>query len=154
MRRFLGSFFFLVFLLCLLTACGQPSASQTDIPDGFISSEEFFDPSGFRDYTDYCKYVYPSDFRPDADPLYHPVDAREMQDLEGYYSDFRGWMEAEKRLGDYDFDPSLIGPGDYARVETREGEHTGKITYGKYDCYTVYFYDVESHTLFYIHQNS
>ncbi len=139
---------------CLLSACGQPSAPKTEIPEGCIEKAEFFDPKGFRDYTDYCRYVYPSDFCPDAEPRYHPVEEPDVERLKGYFADFRGWMETEKRLGDYDFDPDCIGPGDYVRIETREGTPIGTGTYGKYDCYTVYFFDTESHTLFYIHQNS
>ena len=51
------------------------------------------------------------------------------------------------------FDYEIIDENDYVRIKTSEGEPIGDREYGKYDNYDVYFFDVESLTLYYIHSN-
>lgn len=43
--------------------------------------------------------------------------------------------------------------GDYARIATKEGEKIGDSKYQKYDNYSIYFFDTETLTLYYIHNN-
>ncbi len=134
------------------TACAQLAAKP--IPAGYIGKEEHPDPDGFQDHVDFCMYRYASEepFRQDA--RYHPVTGEETGEIAGYFAIFRGWMAADDRLHEYGFDPSCIGAGDYVLIETREGKPIGQDgRYGKYDCYSVYFFDVGSLTLYYIHAN-
>ena len=145
-----------VVCFALLSGCGLlPAASTIGIPAGYVEEAEFFDKQGFQDYTDYCRYVYPESFSLADDPSYHPVDREDIERLQGYFADFRQWMEAGKRLDEYDFDPACIGAGDYVRIVTSEGMPIGDgpSRYGRYDNYSVYFYDVETRTLYYIHSN-
>ena len=144
----------LAFLLVYLniTACAKLAAKP--IPEGYTGKEKHFDPNGFQDYVDFCLYRYASEepFRQDA--RYHTVTGEETGEIAGYFADFRGWMAADDRLHEYGFDPACIGAGDYVLIETREGKPIGQDgRYGKYDCYSVYFFDVESLTLYYIHAN-
>lgn len=124
------------------------------VPPGFISKEEHFDPGGFQDYTDYCKYRYASMEPFQRDDRYHEISSDEgAVTVAGYFEDFTGWMRAGNRLNEYDFDTAYINQGDYVLILTKEGQAIGNSAYGKYDHYSVYFFDAESLTLYYIHNN-
>ncbi len=53
----------------------------------------------------------------------------------------------------YDFNPDSISEGDYVLIETKEGKPIGDSFYGKYDNYSVYFFDTDSCVLYYLHSN-
>ena len=133
----------------LLCSCGI----SDDIPAGYTASAEHFDPEPTQDHTDYGKYTYPSGepFTNNGD--YHIVGAGETEAIMGYFTNFGDWMETQNRTGEYDFDPACITAGDYVRIVTKEGDPVGNSRYGKYDNYSVYLFDTDSLTLFYIHSN-
>ncbi len=140
----------LLFLLLLQSCSGSGAAIprvEDEIPPGFVQKEEHFDPDGFQDYTDYCKYWYPDAGAFEKDGRWHAVSEEEIKEIRGYFENFRGWMEVEKRLDEYDFDPDCIGAGDYVRIEI------GSTHWSPYDDYTLYFFDAESGILYYIHTN-
>ena len=62
-------------------------------------------------------------------------------------------MESKDRLKEYDFDVTKITEGDFFRIKTKEGESIGDSKYQKFDNYTLYFFDTETLTLYYIHNN-
>jgi len=62
-------------------------------------------------------------------------------------------MKVENRLDVYDFDINTVSEGDYVRIKTKEGKKIGNGKYSKFDNYTIYFYDIQSNTLYYIHSN-
>ena len=84
------------------------------------------------------------------DDKYKKISSDDIENIRSYFDDFYGVIRLE---GIYDFDTSIITEGDYVRIETKEGEEIGDSTYGKYDNYSVYFFDRETLTLYYIHNN-
>ena len=139
----------LLFLL-LLQGCAAVTAIprvEDEIPAGFVRKEEHFDPDGFQDYVDYCKYWYPDGEAFARDGRWHAVSEEEIEDIRGYLENFRGWMETAGRLEEYDFDPACIGAGDHVRIEI------GSTHWSQYDDYTLYFFDAETGVLYYIHSN-
>ncbi len=62
-------------------------------------------------------------------------------------------MSLSNRSDEYDFSESNITQGDYVYIKTKEGEKSGNSYYDKFDYYTVYFFDLEQHTLYYIHNS-
>lgn len=64
---------------------------------------------------------------------------------------FYNFEQLEKE--NYDFNCNNINEGDYYYIKTKEGEKIGDSKYDKYDNYSIYLYDIESHTLYYIHSN-
>lgn len=70
-----------------------------------------------------------------------------------YFENIQSWMEASDRSTQYDFDENCINEGDYVRIETKEGESIGTGEYGKFENYTIYFFDCEAVILYYIHSN-
>ena len=62
-------------------------------------------------------------------------------------------MKTSNRLNEYDFLNDYISEGDYFYIKTKEGEKIGNSYYGKYDNYTIYFFDTDQNILYYIHSN-
>ena len=127
------------------------------IPDyvlrGYTDSEEYYDKNGFQDYTDFCIYRYDSAEKFIYSRLYNKVSENDVENIRSYFDNFKGWMEAENRLDEYSFDSASVSAGDYYHIETKEGEPIGQGKYSKFDNYSIYFFDVESKTLYYIHTN-
>jgi len=123
------------------------------ILNGYHDSEKYFDPHGFQDYTDYCKYYYKDKFDKKFSNsfLYKKVEEEDIENITSYFMNFEHWMEIEERLDVYDFDIDVISEGDFVRIETKEyGDSDPK---WKFANYTIYLYDIESHILYYIHSN-
>ena len=143
--------FLIVCLSILLTGCSQ--SDIVGIPNGYIDKYEYYQKDGFQDYTDYAKYIYSSKDDVIKDKKYKKILSKDVDDIKGYFDDFSLSMESSNRMDEYDFDDSIISEGDYVRVETKEVEKVGDYEYGKYENYSVYFFDVDSLTLYYIHNN-
>ena len=143
-------------MLSALSACTLlplPTLNESIIPEGYIGKEEHFDKEGWQDFTDYCKYVYTDATSFETNLQFQTVTDSDTENIVGYFENFQTWMETENRLGEYDFDTGCITPGDYIHIETKEGTLIGSGYYGKFDSYTVYFFDTDSNTLYYIHSN-
>lgn len=53
----------------------------------------------------------------------------------------------------YRFSRDDIDESDYLYISYRCGEPTGEGVYAKYDSYKVYFFDSQTATLYYFHNN-
>lgn len=142
----LSLLFLLLLQSCSVSGAAIPRAEE-EIPPGFVRKEEHFDPDGFQDYTNYCKYWYSDAEGIEQDGRWHEVSGEEIEEIRGYFENFRGWMELAGRLDEYDFDPACVGAGDYVRIEI------GSAHWTEYDDYTLFFFDAETGVLYYIHSN-
>ena len=142
-------------LAALLTVCcaGCDTASFLEIPGNYIAMEEHFDPNAFQDSVDYCKIYYSDDEWFASSISFRRIDEEDFEELRGYFSDFSNWMEVCGREDEYDFSPECITAGDYVRLRTKEGMPIGSSVYGKYDNYSVWFFDADTCILYYIHAN-
>ncbi len=145
----------LLVLSAVFSLCACKMLPAPHIPDCYESCVEHFDPNGTQDFTDYCKYIYGADGAEvfDSRSEYSPVTDADVENVIGYFENFSEWMSVEKRSAEFDFDASCINAGDYWYIDTMEGRPIGNSEYGKYDNYSVYYFDVESGTLYYIHTN-
>ena len=69
-------------------------------------------------------------------------------EINSYFDNFEGWLEYVDYKDKYDFQRNIIDTEDYFYIETNETEEEHK--YWNYD---VYFLDVQTKTLFFIHNN-
>lgn len=141
----------LLILIFVITGCSSQE-DIVEIPKGYTYKEEYYDENGFQDYTDYAKYIYPSQSVIINNDDYKKITKEDIESIKGYFNNFRNWMTSS-RLDEYDFYDSMINEGDYVRIKTKEGEKIGNSQYNKYDNYSVYFFDIETLTLYYIHSN-
>lgn len=123
------------------------------IPKGYTAKEEYFDKNGFQDYTDFAKYTYSNKEIITNNKQYRKITEKDIDEIKGYFEDFYKCMDAQNRLNEYKFDINTINEGDYVLIKTKEGKEIGNSQYGKYDNYSVYLFDSETLTLYYIHNN-
>lgn len=143
----------IVLIILIIIATYQTNASLADIPKGYIDKVEYYDNEGLSDHTDYAKYIYKSKEVVLKNKEYKKVKQEDIQNIIGYFENFAGWMTTLERLNEYDFDTNAISEGDYIKIITKEGQKIGDSKYDKYDNYSIYFFDIETLTLYYIHSN-
>ena len=121
------------------------SLPQADTSDCYYSD-------GFQDYTDYCKYYYAKQENVleevKNNPYFKPVTPDDITELNSYFDNFEGWLEYVEYKDKYDFQRNDIDTGDYFYIENDEISEKHK--YWDYD---VYFFDMQTQTLFFIHNN-
>ena len=143
--------FILVLSILLLSACSAPK-DEVLASLGKYKSKEFFTSGGFQDYTDYAKYTYES-LDISGNEYFNKVSFDSMDELINHIEDFEGWVQTIKEsepdnevvLG-YDFNSSVISEEDYLYIYDDPD-------YPELGSYKVYFFDVESMTLYYFHNN-
>lgn len=122
----------------VITGCGNNT--KEFILDGYKSCDEYFD-DGFKKYTDYCKYYYDKSFDVTfSENSYYTVVSKDyVKVIKQYFNNFQSEFMSEP--DNMILISSCITEGDYY-YRKEEG--------GGYD---VGLYDLESHTLYYIHDN-
>ena len=112
--------------------------------------KEYYTCGGFQDYTDYAKYTYritDADFN--GNPYFQPVTAETIPRLLTYLEDFEEWVTCpDFPAGAYDFDKSLIKEGDYFCIVNQYTEPEREFAN-----YNVYYFSLETQTLYYFHNN-
>ena len=126
------------------------SLPQADTSDCYYSD-------GFQDYTDYCKYYYVKQENileeVKNSPYFKPVAHDNITELNGYFDNFEGWLEYVDYKDKYDFQRNIIDTEDYFYIENKDTCEKYKDYPDKYSAYNVYFFDVQTKTLYYIHSN-
>ena len=142
-----------VIILLLVIFLAGCSYSRGDIPKGFYDGQISSKSIGFDDYIEYGKYMYKSKDKVLKDSEYKKISEEETGNIIEYFIDFENAIESLDAINEYDFDKSMINYGAYVKIVTKEGKSIGNSTYGKYDNYSIYFFDIETLTLYYIHTN-
>lgn len=134
----------------LLVAC---SYKPKYVPRGYTGCEEHYEEDSIQDYTDFCLYRYDSADYFTNNKAYSKIGEADIETVKEFFEDFKGVMESQERLDEYKFDTASISSGDYVRIETKEADFGGETPFDNYVSYDVYFFDVETLTLYYIHDN-
>ena len=140
----------------VLSSCTAPENKVLNSL-GEYKSHEFYTEGAFQDFTDYAKYYYDHvDF---ADNEYFcKIGQADIDVLNEHLDDFESWIKTY-REGDasreivvnYDFDRSLIDCEDYLYIDSEK--HTWDDGYTSLVNYDVYFFDTQTNTLYYFHNN-
>lgn len=115
--------------------------------------------AGFGDSTDFGIYTFPG-ASPGESEYFKPVTAESKTELLGYIDEFeqvidslRDGDEGADLVNNYRFSRDDIDESDYLYIYDREGKPIGDGAYSKYDYYNVYFFDSQTTTLYYFHNN-
>ena len=144
------------FLALILSACVPVDKALDSL--GEYKSCEFYTEGEFQDYTDYAKYYYDSvDFS--NNEYFTKIEQSNIDVLNEHLDDFESWIETY-REGDasrdivvnYDFDRSFIDSADYLYINSEK--HTWDDGYTSLVNYDVYFFDTQTNTLYYFHNNT
>ena len=151
------AFLVVVSLITLLLASCAASEDKVLNSLGEYKSHVFYSEGTFQDFTDYAKYYYDSvDF---ADNEYFSkIEQSDIDILNEHLDDFESWIETY-REGDasreivvnYDFDRSLIDFEDYLYIDSEK--NTWDDGYTSLVNYDIYFFDTQTNTLYYFHNN-
>ena len=121
---------------------------------GLIDKEYYSSEPG-RDSVKYRKYMY-EDTKELREKLeYHeklmPVTDNATEYIASFFENFGDWAESVDFYSEYDLDKSCIDYGDYFYIENVEihGGNTG--LKDRYRTYDVYYFDIQSMTLYYLH---
>lgn len=126
---------------------------------GRAMSVQRYSCAGFGDSTDYGIYTFPG-AKPEDSEYFKPVTAESKNELLGYIDNFENWVNVTREDDDdnalvvnYHFSRDDIDESDYLYIYDREGKPIGDGAYSKYDYYNVYFFDSQTATLYYFHNN-
>lgn len=151
------AFFALITLLLLGFSSCALAEDEVRKSLGECIRYEFCSEGGFQDYTDYGKYFYQEvDFS--ENEYFHIIQPDDLAVINRLLDNFEGWIKmyrqedpAKEIVVHYDFNRSVIDCGDYAHIVFEE--HTwpsGDTGIANYD---IYFFDVQTNTLYYFHNN-
>lgn len=126
--------------------------TDKNIIDGYYKFEEYFDPFGTQDSIDYCKYYYTNEDDQKFANRYNKISKKDIDEIKEYFNKFKEWMDASNRLDEYDFDENIIDNNDFYLLYDKSN-NKDSIEYKKFEYFTVHFYDVNNHVLYYIHAN-
>ena len=146
-------------LVLSLSACTFKSKDPVIASLGRAMSVQRYSCAGFGDSTDYGIYTFPG-AKPEDSEYFKPVTAESKMELLGYIDNFENWVNVTREGDDdnalvvnYHFSRADIDESDYLYIYDREGKPIGDGTYSKYDYYNVYFFDSQTTTLYYFHNN-
>lgn len=153
---------FIIAAMCLLvlslSACTFKSKDPVIASLGRAMSVQRYSVSGFGDSTDYGIYTF-SGAKPEDGEYFKPVTAESKNELLGYIDNFENWVNVTREddnntlFENYHFSRADIDESDYLYISDRDGEAIGDGVYSKYDSYNVYFFDSQTTTLYYFHNN-
>ena len=146
----------LIILILTLSSCIAPEDKVLNSL-GECRSCEFYTCGGFQDYTDYAKYYYdPVDFTDNE--YFSIIEQSDIDALNEHLDNFESCIEAHgyndassEIVVNYDFDRSLIDSEDYLYIDSEK--HTRDDGYTLLVNYDVYFFDTQTNTLYYFHNN-
>ncbi|MBQ4617557.1 MAG: hypothetical protein IJB27_04205 [Clostridia bacterium] len=142
---------------CTYRLCGYTYQDPVlaSLPD--CKSKVFYTSGGFQDFTDYAKYTYESVTAQDLkeSKFFSETTADDVEEILLHIDNFEEWVETigEELKDNYDFDKNIVSEGDFFYIETKAGEPIGQGTYDKFDNYSVYYFDIDTQTLYYFHNN-
>ena len=148
----------LVLILAIsLSACTTPENKVLNSL-GEYKSHKFYTEGAFQDYTDYAKYYFESADLTDNE-YFSKIQQSDIDTLNEHLDDFESWIKTY-REGDasreivvnYDFNRSLIDNEDYLYIESEQFDpwNDGNMVFASYD---IYFFDIQTNTLYYFHNN-
>lgn len=148
------------FLLAFsLSACVFKSGDPVIASLGKAMSVQRCSCAGFGDSTDFGIYTFPGT-SPGESEYFKPATAESKNELLGYIDNFENWVNVTREGDDdnalvvnYHFSRADIDESDYLYISDRDGEAIGDGVYSKYDSYNVYFFDSQTTTLYYFHNN-
>lgn len=120
-------------------------------------SSDCYYSDGFQDYTDFRKYYY----REQKDIIegveesqyFKSVTTKDIEELKSYFDNFEKWLEYVDYKDEYDFQKEYIDTTDYFYIENKDTSEKYTGYPDKYSAYNVYFFDMQTKILFFIHSS-
>ena len=145
-----------VLLISSFTACEAPK-NKVLVSLGEYNDYVFYSEGGFQDYTDYAKYYYTS-VNIEENEYLTKIQEADFAEIDKHLNDFENWIKNFKDkdnslelVVNYDFNRNIIDVEDYIYIHSEE--HTWDDGFTSLVSYDIYFFDTQTLTLYYFHNN-
>ena len=122
----------------------------------FSESKKVYSDGGFGDFINYGEYTFndKSIRKFKNNKWYKQVEENDIDNIKSYFENYEEFVSDTDFAEKYSFDKDVqINKGDYYYIYTLEGKPIGNSKYRKFDNYDVYYVDIETKTVYYIHAN-
>ena len=150
MRKCISLILSIVMAICLFGCSFSGDAVLDSL--GSYAAKNLYSHGGWQDCTDYGKYRY-ENAHVEGSKYFQPVTETDAETLKAYIVNFKDWLEAIERndpdeplVVNCDFDTGVISTDDYFHIYSDPN-------YPEFGNYKVYFFDTETNTLYYFHNN-
>lgn len=155
MKRIIITALILLCTLITMIACNESKGIIDSL--GNYDSKETYSYGSFQDYTDYEKYYFTSVSAANNDHFKQIADG-DTSDLYACLDDFENLIRLHLEKDSvpdiaihYDFDRSIIDDTDYFYLECKKTSMDDEAVI--LTSYDIYFFDTQSKTLYYFHNN-
>lgn len=155
-KRIIALLLITVTPLIAVTGCSEEKEPE-QIIKGYKDSQVYSD-NNENDKENFSKYIYDEGaekkFAKSQD--YEKVTAENKEDISGIFEDFQKWASISTFQDEYDIKPDIVTEGDYFCIVDSDlnndniGQRKSRTVYRQY---TLYLYDIESNTLYYINHD-
>lgn len=139
-------------LLLFLPSCTRQGKVLRSV--GACESEQFWTHGTFQDYTDFGVYTFSSDVDLSRNRYFAAVGEADIETLFKYIDHFEQWVEnirttdpADELAVNYAFDHAIVDTEDYFYIYDDERYEI------EFCCFDVWFFDTQTNTLYYFHDN-
>ena len=158
--RKLCAFLFVLIICISISACKAPE-DKILMSLGEYKDHVYYTQGTFQDYTDYAKYYYDSVDLTENE-YFNKIQESDLAKIGEHLDDFESWIETYREndpsreiVVNYDFDRSIIDSEDYIYIDsevfaTTWDDGTTDITLANYN---LYFFNTQTQTLYYFHNN-
>lgn len=122
----------------------------------FSEDKNIYSDGGFGDFTNYGEYILndKSIAKLKNSKWYKQVTEDDIENIKSYFENYEESVSDTNFAANYLFNKDVqIKKGDYYYIYTLEGKPIGNSKYRKFDNYDVYYVDIETNTVYYIHTN-
>ena len=139
-------------LLLFLPSCTRQNKVLRSV--GACESEQFWTHGTFQDYTDFGVYTFSSDADLSRNRYFAAVTEEDVETIELFLSDFEMMVDsikendpADELAVNYTFDHGMIDTEDFFYIYDDDRYPM------EFMCYDVWFFDTQTNTLYYFHDN-
>lgn len=143
-------------VMFLLSGCSVPP-DPVLVSLGSCDDSVFYSHGCFQDYTFYAKYYY-TEPQLTENHYFEKLQDTDLDTLYAHWDDFEGWIEtirdskpSDEVVIHYDFDRTLADTEDYFYLSSET--HTFGDSHSVLVNYDIYFFDTQSLTLYFFHNN-
>ncbi|MGN1132339.1 MAG: hypothetical protein ACI4RL_05495 [Ruminococcus sp.] len=155
-KRIIASLLVIATPLAVLAGCSDDSEPE-QIIKGYKDSEVYSD-NNENDKENFSKYIYDesADAKFAKSEEYEKVTADNKEDVTAFFEDFQEWAGISTFQDKYDIESDIVTEGDYFSITDSDlnndniGQRKSRTIYRQY---SLYLYDTESHTLYYINHD-
>lgn len=155
-KRIVAPLLVLATTLAVMAGCSDDSEPE-QIIKGYKDSKVYSD-NNENDKENFSKYIYDesADAKFAKAEEYEKITSENKEDVTAFFEDFKEWAGISTFKDEYDIEPDIVTEGDYFCITDSDlnndnlGQRKSRTIFRQY---SIYLYDTDSHTLYYINHD-